>query len=129
MRCVAVKGTFRKPNQAIEIIGAGEGNRTLVFSLEGCCSTIELHPRAGDELSRHGEGLNRQFRSCRPQKSPGFDPSTGHAELVHPSLDPCLPSPDAGSVPIFRVPPTTKGGDPVSYTQRYHLAGIAAYAR
>jgi hypothetical protein len=24
--------------------GAGEGNRTLVFSLEGCCSTIELHP-------------------------------------------------------------------------------------
>jgi hypothetical protein len=31
--------------QVIEIIGAGEGNRTLVFSLEGCCSTIELHPR------------------------------------------------------------------------------------
>jgi hypothetical protein len=25
--------------------GAGRGNRTLVFSLEGCCSTIELHPR------------------------------------------------------------------------------------
>lgn len=24
---------------------AGEGNRTLVFSLEGYCSTIELHPR------------------------------------------------------------------------------------
>jgi hypothetical protein len=30
----------------LEKIGAGEGNRTLVFSLEGCCSTIELHPRA-----------------------------------------------------------------------------------
>jgi hypothetical protein len=29
----------------IDFIGAGEGNRTLVFSLEGCCSTIELHPR------------------------------------------------------------------------------------
>ena len=28
-----------------EATGAGEGNRTLVFSLEGCCSTIELHPR------------------------------------------------------------------------------------
>ena len=28
-------------------IGAGGGNRTLVFSLEGCCSTIELHPRQG----------------------------------------------------------------------------------
>ncbi len=25
--------------------GAGEGNRTLVFSLEGYGSTIELHPR------------------------------------------------------------------------------------
>jgi hypothetical protein len=24
---------------------AGEGNRTLVFSLEGYCSTIELHPQ------------------------------------------------------------------------------------
>jgi hypothetical protein len=31
--------------QMIEMFGAGEGNRTLVFSLEGCCSTIELHPR------------------------------------------------------------------------------------
>jgi hypothetical protein len=27
-------------------LGAGEGNRTLVISLEGFCSTIELHPRA-----------------------------------------------------------------------------------
>ena len=25
--------------------GAGEGNRTPVFSLGSCCSTIELHPR------------------------------------------------------------------------------------
>lgn len=25
-------------------IGAGEGNRTLTLSLEGFCSTIELHP-------------------------------------------------------------------------------------
>src|SRR5215218_5762857 len=25
-------------------VGAGEGNRTLVVSLEGFCSTIELHP-------------------------------------------------------------------------------------
>jgi hypothetical protein len=31
-------------SQVLENIGAGEGNRTLVFSLEGCCSTIELHP-------------------------------------------------------------------------------------
>src|SRR5205814_4392864 len=27
-----------------EAAGAGEGNRTLVISLEGFCSTIELHP-------------------------------------------------------------------------------------
>src|SRR3954469_5601401 len=27
-----------------KISGAGEGNRTLVISLEGFCSTIELHP-------------------------------------------------------------------------------------
>ena len=31
-------------------IGAGEGNRTLVISLEGFCSTIELHPQ-GPHLS------------------------------------------------------------------------------
>ena len=30
--------------------GAGEGNLTLVFSLEGCCSTIELHPHEGDSM-------------------------------------------------------------------------------
>ena len=26
------------------LFGAGEGNRTLVLSLEGFCSTIKLHP-------------------------------------------------------------------------------------
>ena len=31
--------------------GAGEGNRTLVISLEGCCSTIELHPHQGCVIS------------------------------------------------------------------------------
>src|ERR1700678_880130 len=29
----------------IFVTGAGEGNRTLVVSLEGFCSTIELHPQ------------------------------------------------------------------------------------
>ena len=28
--------------------GAGSGNRTRVFSLEGCCSTIELYPPVPD---------------------------------------------------------------------------------
>ena len=42
--------------------GAGEGNRTLVFSLGSCCSAIELHPHAGiDARSRFQlqEGLER----------------------------------------------------------------------
>lgn len=29
--------------------GAGEGNRTLVISLEGFCSTIELHPPKSED--------------------------------------------------------------------------------
>ena len=33
------------PPSAAPAPGAGEGNRTLVISLEGFCSTIELHPR------------------------------------------------------------------------------------
>src|SRR5664279_2139412 len=39
-------GYFSSPSLASRAkAGAGEGNRTLVISLEGCCSTIELHPR------------------------------------------------------------------------------------
>ena len=38
---------------------AGEGNRTLVFSLEGYCSTVELHPRF---VSLIGECLNMAFQ-------------------------------------------------------------------
>src|SRR5881275_780930 len=34
-------------------IGAGEGNRTLIISLEGCCSTIELHPPNSTSFSTH----------------------------------------------------------------------------
>ena len=40
-------------------IGAGEGNRTLVFSLEGCCSTIELHPRSSCHGPRADGGPHR----------------------------------------------------------------------
>jgi hypothetical protein len=42
---------------------AGRGNRTLVFSLEGYCSTIELHPQLAFRLIRwidHREGLFRR---------------------------------------------------------------------
>jgi hypothetical protein len=92
--------------EVIENIGAGEGNRTLVFSLEGCCSTIELHPRAVDQLSRHASALNLLW-----------PPSTA------PAPDRALTGGDF--LPILRFPPITKGGDPVSYTKRCHLAGIA----
>src|ERR1700728_164967 len=91
-------------------IGAGEGNRTLVFSLEGCCSTIELHPRATDQLSRYTGRLNHPH------------PPFGHP-LATLALDPALTGGDF--LPILGSPSTTKGGDPVSYTKRCHLAGIA----
>ena len=42
--------------------GAGEGNRTLVFSLEGCCSTIELHPPG-----KPSSELHRPIAGIRPQ--------------------------------------------------------------
>src|SRR5450631_1691342 len=41
---------------------------------------------------------------------------------------PAGPLTRADSMPILRLPSTTKGGDPVSYTKRCHLAGIARYA-
>ncbi len=36
---------LNEPNHQ-QLFGAGSGNRTRVFSLEGCCSTIELYPHA-----------------------------------------------------------------------------------
>jgi hypothetical protein len=43
----------------IEKVGAGEGNRTLVISLEGFCSTIELHPRCAERIiGRRGPAHN-----------------------------------------------------------------------
>jgi hypothetical protein len=45
--------TTEPHGQVLLGIGAGEGNRTLVISLEGFCSTIELHPlRLCDSPSR-----------------------------------------------------------------------------
>jgi hypothetical protein len=38
--------------QVLEDIGAGERNRTAVISLEGCCSTIELHPRKAHQADK-----------------------------------------------------------------------------
>ena len=46
--------------------GAGEGNRTLVISLEGCCSTIELHPRRASDRARRA-GSKRPAALARPR--------------------------------------------------------------
>ena len=56
--------------------GAGEGNRTLVFSLEGCCSTIELHPRNLTYYTRNPplrdpDGFANRNPPCRLGKAGG----------------------------------------------------------
>src|ERR1700738_4159558 len=62
MTSTVVGMKLRIRTKSLKLEGAGEGNRTLVFSLEGCCSTIELHPRAADQLSRQASRLNRHER-------------------------------------------------------------------
>jgi hypothetical protein len=53
--------------QLLENIGAGEGNRTLVISLEGCCSTIELHPHRGPTVKDQQSGLVRRQLTSEPR--------------------------------------------------------------
>ena len=61
--------------------GAGEGNRTLVVSLEGFCSTIELHPRtladlpAPDFVLVEGEGFEPSKAEPSDLQSDPFDRS------------------------------------------------------
>jgi hypothetical protein len=43
MKIPDIRGSAIEAKRETEA-GAGEGNRTLVVSLEGFCSTIELHP-------------------------------------------------------------------------------------
>ena len=56
-------------------VGAGEGNRTLVVSLEGFCSTIELHPPARSPMplpsaKRQPEkGVDRRQAAALPSDS------------------------------------------------------------
>ena len=46
--------------------GAGEGNRTLVVSLEGFCSTIELHPHLATDLDDLDCGTQSTYQKSRP---------------------------------------------------------------
>ena len=63
-------------------VGAGEGNRTLVISLEGCCSTIELHPRtftAGALTNLRSEtrsNCSPQGARCGAQRSDDLNSAT-----------------------------------------------------
>ena len=53
---------FRSCPPAAREIGAGEGNRTLVVSLEGFCSTIELHPLGHAQMPMPPPSVNPQRR-------------------------------------------------------------------
>ena len=62
--------------------GAGEGNRTPVISLEGFCSTIELHPLNQPLIKRprklkwwRGMDSNHRRRSSTDLQSVAFDRS------------------------------------------------------
>ena len=58
-----------------------------------------------------------------PAASTTLTASTILSPLGRPGPDPALTGDDF--LPILGSPLTTKGGDPVSYTKRCHLAGIA----
>jgi hypothetical protein len=55
-----------------DLDGAGEGNRTLVVSLEGFCSTIELHPHSP---LVEGEGFEPSKAEPADLQSAPFDRS------------------------------------------------------
>jgi hypothetical protein len=62
--------------------GAGRGNRTLVFSLEGCGSTIELYPRplvvrslsGRSAFALAGFGMTPRFAPRNVVEGGGFEP-------------------------------------------------------
>ena len=64
--------------EVLEKTGAGEGNRTLVFSLEGCCSTIELHPRRN---GLHAPRLSAAARGRRCFSQPAAAKSIGERHV------------------------------------------------
>ena len=45
--------------------GAGDGNRTRVSSLEGWCSTIELHPQVLSRMGIQLRDFNTSFSTCQ----------------------------------------------------------------
>ena len=58
------------------VTGAGEGNRTLVVSLEGFCSTIELHPPGAKTSEAINRRTNTGHNICTAQH-PTLSQNTG----------------------------------------------------
>ena len=54
--------------------GAGEGNRTLVVSLEGFCSTIELHPPPGNDLNQSETVTLHWISHCISHRTIAWNP-------------------------------------------------------
>ena len=76
---LASKAYFALTN-AFAFVGAGEGNRTLVVSLEGFCSTIELHPQARYSFSNQttvveGAGFEPAYSERTDLQSVAFNHS------------------------------------------------------
>ena len=65
--------------------------------------------------------INYHARQAASTAMRRFGPETALFPRPHPPR----PLTDADSMPIMMSPSTMKGGDPVSYTKRCHLAGIA----
>jgi hypothetical protein len=72
-----------------------------------------INYHAGQAASTAMSGFAPFRRSCRRPLFPRC------------ASPPPGPLTQADSIPILMFPSTTKGGDPVSYTKRCHLAGIA----
>ena len=63
-------------NDKIFGFGAGRGNRTLVFSLEGCCTTIVLYPRTKSRRKDlFGYRLPVSRRMMEMVEEAGFEPA------------------------------------------------------
>ena len=77
--CIWANSAFFRGTQIIQT-GAGEGDRTLVVSLENFCSTIELHPQASQPLSCSlntlGGSLDIQARYSTHLKPCNCDPQS-----------------------------------------------------
>jgi hypothetical protein len=133
-------------NPCIRCAGAGEGNRTLVVSLEGFCSTIELHPHikqrsplrlrwlAPDSFSSPARSLDRvsllirlvsrcarRCRRLRPEWWRGKDSNLRRQSRQIYSLLPL-----ATWVPLRRKPHILAISVPDCQTTRFYAVGRAA---